>query len=54
MTILRQILTKDWGPKLVCLILATALWYLINQNVEKNPSWSDRVLPSLNTKPKSL
>ena len=52
MTTIRQILTKDWGPKLACLILATALWYLINQNVEKNLR-PDRVLPSLTAKPKA-
>lgn len=53
MTIIRQILTKDWGPKLACLLLATALWYLINQTVEKDPR-PERVLPSLTTKPKAL
>lgn len=52
MTTIQQILTKDWGPKLCCLLLATALWYLINQNVEKNPR-PERVLPSLNAKPKA-
>ena len=52
MTIIQQLLIKDWGPKLVCLILATTLWYLINQNVEKNPR-PERVLPSLTAKPKT-
>ena len=38
---IKQILTNNWGPKLTCLILAGALWYLIAQNVEKNPSRPD-------------
>ena len=35
---IKQILTNNWAPKLTCLTLAGALWYLISQNVEKNPS----------------
>ena len=38
---IKQILINNWAPKLTCLILAGALWYLISQNVEKNPSRSD-------------
>lgn len=37
MPTIKQIVINNWGPKLACLILATALWYLINQNAEKNP-----------------
>lgn len=38
MTKIREILTNDWKPKITCLLLASALWYLIQKNVEKNPS----------------
>lgn len=50
---IKHILTNNWGPKLVCLILASALWYLINQNVEKSPSRPERIsLPALDNRPK--
>lgn len=44
MTKIRQLLTKDWKIKLTCLILASALWYLVlkNVNVETSRSWPDR------------
>jgi hypothetical protein len=28
-------LTQRWRPKLVCLVLATGLWYIIKQNVKE-------------------
>ena len=28
-------LTQRWRPKLVCLLLATGLWYIIKQNVNE-------------------
>jgi hypothetical protein len=28
-------LTNHWRPKLVCLLLATGLWYIIKQNVKQ-------------------
>ena len=28
-------LTNHWKPKLVCLLLATGLWYIIKQNVKQ-------------------
>lgn len=34
---MKEILLHNWKPKLVCLILATALWYLIKQNVARTP-----------------
>ncbi len=33
-------LTQRWRPKLVCLLLATGLWYIIKQNVNDNPKSS--------------
>lgn len=30
-------LTSNWKPKLVCLLLATGLYYIIKQNVERTP-----------------
>ncbi len=35
-TILRT-LSHNWRPKLVCLLLATVLWYIIKQNVTRMP-----------------
>lgn len=51
---IKTILTNNWGPKLVCLILASALWYLISQNVEeKTPSRSEFIsLPALDARSK--
>ena len=43
-------LTQRWRPKLVCLLLATGLWYIIKQNVDDSPS-SSLSLPTL-TQPK--
>ena len=37
MTIVRR-LTQRWRPKLVCLLLATGLWYIIKQNVKQSPA----------------
>ncbi|MFZ4682212.1 MAG: hypothetical protein ACOYMS_06900, partial [Terrimicrobiaceae bacterium] len=49
---IKQILTNNWGPKLVCLILASALWYLISQTEGKNPSRPDRLMaPTPESKP---
>jgi hypothetical protein len=31
-------LTQRWRPKLVCLVLATGLWYIIKQNVKETPA----------------
>lgn len=39
---IKEILTRDWAPKLTCLILATALWYLVVQ-AEKSPSRPERL-----------
>ena len=50
---IKQILTNNWGPKLGCLILASALWYLISQTEGKNPSRPDRPpAPTPESKPK--
>ncbi len=52
MTIARR-LTQRWKPKLVCLLLATGLWYIIKQNVNeapKPPSWR---LPQTKTSSRS-
>lgn len=39
-----QTLTNHWRPKLVCLLIATGLWYIIKQNVKQTPvprAWPD-------------
>jgi hypothetical protein len=43
MTIFQK-LTHHWRPKLVCLLLATGLWYIIKQNVKQSQpirTWPD-------------
>jgi len=37
-------LVENWHTKLVCLVLASVLWYIIRQNVKQVPSpleWPD-------------
>ena len=53
MSIIKEMLTNDWRPKITCLILASALWYLISKNVEKNPLLFEQgAPPSRLSKPK--
>ena len=48
---MKEILTKNWRPKLTCLILASVLWYLISKNAEKNlPRPDGRPQPDLNAR----
>jgi hypothetical protein len=49
---IREIVTNDWRPKVTCLLLACALWYLISKNVEKNPRFEQGAPPSKVSKPK--
>ena len=54
MSLIKEILTNDWRPKVTCLILACALWYLISKNVDKNPLQFDQgTPPSRLSKPKT-
>lgn len=46
---IKEILTQNWAPKLTCVVLATALWYLIHQNVEKTPFRLDSRPPASQT-----
>ena len=39
MKIVRR-LTQNWKPKLVCLLLACGVWYIIKQNVDSSPAAS--------------
>jgi hypothetical protein len=41
MNLIKKILLDDWRPKLVCLILASVLWYLIRQNLPASPPGRD-------------
>jgi len=39
-----KMLIENWHVKLVCLLLASVLWYIIRQNVNQSPStieWPD-------------
>jgi len=50
MNLIKKILLDDWKAKLACVLLATALWYLIRQNVPGTQLGFDRrPLPSLKT-----
>jgi YbbR domain-containing protein len=42
MNTIKEMLTNDWRAKVTCLLLASALWYLISKNVEKSPQRFDR------------
>ncbi len=39
-------LTNHWRPKLVCLLLATVLWYIIKQNVKPQQQMPPRLWPA--------
>ena len=53
MNMVKEIVMNDWRPKVTCLILACALWYLISKNVEKNPQrFEQGTPPSRLSKPK--
>jgi YbbR domain-containing protein len=38
---MKRILLKNWQAKLISLLLATTLWYLIKKNVATTPSPSE-------------
>ena len=38
---MKSLILKNWPAKLVSLLLATTLWYLIKKNVATTPSPSD-------------
>ena len=39
---MKSLILNNWRAKLISLLLATMLWYLIKKNVATTPSWSDR------------
>lgn len=42
MNLIKNIATRNWKEKLICLILAAAVWYLIKNNIAKPqalPDW---------------
>jgi hypothetical protein len=39
-------LTNHWQPKLVCLLLATGLWFIIHQNVSQPQPVTPRLWPA--------
>lgn len=41
-----QRLTNHWRPKLLCLLLATGLWYIIKQNVKQAAPEPPRLWPA--------
>jgi len=38
---MKRLILKNWRAKLISLLLATTLWYLIKKNVATTPSPSD-------------
>ena len=41
-----QRLTNHWRPKLVCVLIATGLWYIIKQNVKQPQQMPPRLWPA--------
>ena len=39
---MKKLILANWRAKLIALLLATTLWYLIKKNVATTPSLSDR------------
>lgn len=39
-------LTNHWKPKLVCLLLASGLWFIIHQNVKQPQQMPPRLWPA--------
>lgn len=39
-------LVLNWKPKVVCLLVATVLWYIIHQNVSRPPDRPDWPTPA--------
>jgi hypothetical protein len=37
MQLMKRLFLENWQAKLVCLIVATAIWYLIKKNVDSVP-----------------
>ena len=54
---MKAILLNNWKIKLASLLLAFALWFLIKQNVSRNPVRFDALKPStaqLNSSPSRI
>ena len=50
MNLLKKIMIEDWKAKLACLLMASALWYLIKQNLpQKGPDLDWPPAPTWNT-----
>src|SRR5260370_40759208 len=43
--VMKRLLLKNWRAKLISLLLATTLWYLIKKNVATTPSPSEAASP---------
>src|SRR6266480_3130746 len=44
--VMKRLLLKNWRAKLISLLLATTLWYLIKKNVATTPSPSESASPA--------
>ena len=42
---MRKALRRNWAPKLVALVLATAIWMLIRSNLESEGLWVEQNPP---------
>ena len=46
MALMKRLILKNWRAKLISLLLATTLWYLIKKNVATIPSPSEGGAPA--------
>ncbi len=46
MKMILRTLTQNWKPKVVCLLLASVLWYLIQLNVTRTPARTEWPRPA--------
>lgn len=42
---MRNLILHNWKAKLACLALAFVIWYLIRENVAREPNWSPEPTP---------
>lgn len=51
MELMKRLFLENWQAKLMCLIVATAVWYLIKKNVDSVPEQLQSARRSILTGP---